>query len=233
MSPNRADRILGEWSAVAGTATRPPSPADSLGPRTTGLGISLAGAGLLALALVVALAWLSGRDERSNAGDTTPPSANATPSPEASAAVIPDPSSTPAPSQNPCVRLAAPLTWEGAAGQRIAHVKLINRSDTDCLMGEFERVQYVDGGNVVLIEGPAAPGFLTVPGHSSVSTLIEIGNYCGPAPEQPVGITFTYASGGVLIVGSPKTQEELSVPPCNGPNDPATIEMQPWIPSDE
>jgi hypothetical protein len=234
MSPNRADRILGEWSAVAKTATPPPSPAESLGPRTSGLGISLVGASLLAIALVVGLAWLGGRDEQPSAGDTTPP---------ASEAVVPAPSSTPEPSAthdasptpdatlNPCVHLSTPLTWEGAAGQRIATITLTNPDDGDCVLGEFERVQYVDAANKPLIEGPAAPGSLTVPANSSVSTLVEIGNYCGPEPEQPVGIVFVKASGGILLIGSPESAADMSVPPCNGPNAPATIQMQPWAPS--
>jgi len=249
MSPNRADRILGEWSAVAKTATPPPSPAAALGRRPTGLGISLVGASLLAIALVVGLAWLGSRDEQSNVGDTTPPT------PPASQAVVPGPSVTPEVSTapeatstpeaseppeasatpeatlNPCVHLSTPLTWEGAAGQRIATITLTNREDGDCVLGEFERVQFVDAGNQPLIDGPAAPGVVTVPAHSSVSTLVEIGNYCGPAPEQPVGIMFVNARGGILLIGSPESAADMSVPPCNGPNAPATIQMQPWAPA--
>ncbi|HEX5013698.1 MAG TPA: hypothetical protein VFV72_06000 [Candidatus Limnocylindrales bacterium] len=243
MSPNRADRLLGEWSAVASTAKPPASPERALRGRAGGLGFSLIGVGLLALALVVGLAWLSGRDERPNVGDTSPPSSSAAPTPApspsapASPASPPVPSSTPevsptpSPTLNPCIHLAAPLEWEGAAGQRIAHVTLVNRNDGDCLIGEFERVQYVDGANRPLIEGPAAPGFLTIPANSSVSTLVEVGNYCGPEPQQPVGIIFVYKTGGILLVGSPEDQADLSVPPCNGQNAPATIQMQPWAPS--
>ncbi|MFL5724944.1 MAG: hypothetical protein ACJ77F_01255 [Chloroflexota bacterium] len=245
MSANRADRILGEWSAVVRTATPPPSPIRSPEPRAGGLGVSLIGAGLLALALVVGFAWLSGRDEPSGVGDTAPSATAGAPSSEASsavvpepsatpgtsAAVVPEPSPTPAATLDPCVHLAAPLTWEGAAGQRIAHVTLTNRADEDCLLGEFKLVQYVDARNRVLIEGPAVGGSVTVPAHGSLSTMVDIGNYCGVAPEQPVGIVFVNAGGGILLVGSPLSATDMSVPPCNGPNSPATIQMQPWVSS--
>ncbi|MFL5749155.1 MAG: hypothetical protein ACJ767_00920 [Chloroflexota bacterium] len=259
MSANRADRILGEWSAVVRTATPPPSPIRSPEPRAGGLGVSLIGAGLLALALVVGFAWLSGRDEPSGVGDTAPsatagaPSSEASsavvpepsatpgtsaavvpepsPTPGTSAAVVPEPSPTPAATLDPCVHLAAPLTWEGAAGHRIAHVTLTNRAADDCLLGEFKLVQYVDARNRVLIEGPAVGGSVTVPAHGSLSTMVDIGNYCGVAPEQPVGIVFVNARGGILLVGSPLSATDMSVPPCNGPNSPATIQMQPWVSS--
>ena len=228
MSPNRADRILEEWSEVARTVTPPPSPATSLGPRVRGIGVNLVGVGLLVLALVVGLAWLGGRDRQSDVGDTTPPSSTAAPAPDASSAVVPKPSAMIAPSLNPCVYLSTPISWEGATGQRIAHVTLNNRREDDCALGEFERVQYVDAGNVALIEGPAPAGELTIPGHSSVSTLIEIGNYCGPAPEQPVGFVFVSRSGGTLLVGSAAADADMSVPPCMGSSAPATIQMQRW-----
>lgn len=228
MSPNRADRILEEWSAVVRTVTPPPSPAEPLGPRVRGIGVNLVGVGLLVLALVVGLAWLGGRDEQSDVGDTAPPSSSAAPAPDGSSAVVPEPSATIAPSLNPCVYLSTPLSWEGAAGQRIAHVTLNNRRDGDCVLGEFERVQYVDAGNVALIEGPAPAGELTIPAHSSVSALIEIGNYCGPAPEQPVGFVFVGTNGGTFLVGAAEADADMSVPPCMGSSAPATIQMQPW-----
>src|SRR5262245_31851428 len=236
MSPNRADRILGEWSAVAKTATPPPAPSTSDGSRTSGLGFSLVGAGLLAVVLVVGLAWLGNRDRQPTVGDTTPPTPPASeavvlPSSAPEASATPDGSPTPEATMNPCVHLSTPLTWEGAAGQRIATITLTNREDGDCVLGEFEREQYVDAGNHPLIDGPATPGSLTVPADSSVSTLVEIGNYCGPAPEQPVGIMFVDARGGIFLIGSPASAVDMSVPPCNGPNAPATIQMQPWMPS--
>jgi hypothetical protein len=156
----------------------------------------------------------------------------ATPStPSASPTTSPSPSATPSvrpsPTLNPCIRLSAPITWEGAAGHRIAHITLTNRGDGECVIGEFERVQYVDGTNRVLIEGPASAGLLTIPAHSSVSTLVQIGNFCGPTPLQPVGFIFVKAEG-ILIVGSDASQADMSVPPCISSSASATIEMQPW-----
>jgi hypothetical protein len=60
--------------------------------------------------------------------------------------------------------------------------------------------------------------------------MVEVGNYCGPALPQPVSIRFVFPSGGFLAVESPESEADMSVPPCNGPGAPATIQMQPWEP---
>ena len=249
MTPKRSDEVLSEWAAVTKTATPPGAPPRATTASIVGPGFSLAGAVVLVVALVAAMAWLGNRDGSTGPGavpsdtpapsvavvapsSTPAPSATATPTPSPAAtptpADTPAPTPTPAATMNPCVHLAAPLHWEGAAGSRIAQITLTNRTDGDCQLGEFTHVRYVDGGNHALIEGPATPGAVIVPAHSSLSTLVEVSNYCGPVPEQPVGIIFENARGGILLVGSPASEADMSVPPCNGPGQPGSIQMQPW-----
>ena len=140
------------------------------------------------------------------------------------------PEASPAASPEPCYRLSAPLSWDGAAGQRIATITVSNPTNGTCVIDGMTRVQYVDGRNNVLIDGPVPAGGerLSIPPHGQVRTMVEIGNYCGPQPAQPVGIIFRFANGGFFLVGSPASQADLSVPPCNGPGQPPTIQMQPW-----
>jgi uncharacterized protein DUF4232 len=231
MTPKRSDDVLSEWSAVTQTATPPGPPNRSAGPRVAGAGISLVGVSLLAIGLVVALAWLGGRDSRPTVGDTTPPTpAPAAPSPAASqsqaAAATPQP--TPEATLGPCQRLEMPLTWEGAAGQRIATITLTNRFEGTCVIEGLTRVEYADGTKA-LIEGPVPAGadHVTIGPHSSVRTMVEVGNYCGPAPTD-VNIVFRRNEQSFVIIGSPASQADMAVPPCNGPGQPATIQMQPW-----
>jgi hypothetical protein len=233
MTPKRSDEVLSEWSAVTRTATPPGPPSKSVAPRAGGVGISLAGVGLLAIGLVVALAWLGNRDSRPGVGDTTPPIPSPTissPAATQSANATATPSPSPTATLGPCSHLSTPLSWEGAAGQRIATITVTNGSDGTCVINGITHVQYVDAGNHVLIDGPVptGAGTLTVAPHSSVTTMVEIGNYCGPAPEQPVGIAFTDGDRKLLLIGSPASQADMSVPPCNGPAQPGSIQMHPW-----
>jgi uncharacterized protein DUF4232 len=234
MERKGADRILHEWSAVARSATPPGPPIRAAGPRAVGAGISLVGVSLLAIGLVVALAWLGGRDSRPTVGDTTPPTPTpAVPSPAASESQAPaataEPTpATPEPTLGPCQRLETPLTWEGAAGQRIATITLTNRFGGTCVIDGLTQVEYADGTKA-LIAGPVPAGadHVTIGPHSSVTTMVEVGNYCGPAPTD-VNIVLRRSEQSFVIIGSPASQADMAVPPCNGPGQPATIQMQPW-----
>jgi hypothetical protein len=253
MTPKRSDEVLSEWSAVSRTATPPGAPPHARIASAAGPGISIAGAAVLVVVVVATLAWLGNRDGAVGPGSaptatpaatpaasiavavpmaspTPAPAIHVPPTPEPSQAPTPTPPPAASPTLGPCTHLSTPLTWDGAAGQRIATITVTNRSDGTCVIDGMTRVQYVDAGNHPLIDGPvpAGAGTLTVGPHSSVTTMVEIGNYCGPAPEQPVGIAFTDGARRLFLVGSPASQADMSVPPCNGPGQPGTIQMHPW-----
>jgi hypothetical protein len=171
----------------------------------------------------------------------------ASPSASASAAIVAPPTaiespaataSTPAPAATavaPCglANLEARITlWEGAAGHRIAHVELTNTGFDACVIQAKARPQLVDGNRSVLIDGtsPAAPDpFLTVDAGGVLKTLVQDGNYCGPAPVAPVSVAFVLADGS-HVLATPFSPTDATVPPCLGSGSKADIEMQPWAP---
>ena len=80
----------------------------------------------------------------------------------------------------------------------------------------------MDGSSTELMQGSAASerNTITIPAGGSVTTLVDVSNYCGAAPVAPVGIAFDI-DGIATVIATP-------VPPCNGPGQPGTIQMQPW-----
>jgi hypothetical protein len=164
------------------------------------------------------------------------PAAVAPPSAVASGAAT---ASTPAPSALvlvvPCdnATLAARITlWEGAAGHRIAHVELTNTGSSACVVQATLRPQLVDGNRSVLIDGAAPAGsdpLLTLAPGKTLKTLVQDGNYCGPAPVAPVSVAFVLADGN-HVLAAPVSPTDATVPPCLGSGSKADIEMQPWAP---
>ncbi len=177
----------------------------------------------------------------SSSSSTVPPtqsSATASPTPTPTLIAITTSAPTPTPTATtigPCdpAKLAARITqWEGAAGHRIAHVELTNTGSGPCIVGMMARPQLVDGHGSVLIDGsgPPSSGFLTAAPGSIVKTLVQDGNYCGPAPVPPVTVAFVLSGGG-RIVASPVSPTDATVPPCLGaPGSAGDIQMQPWAP---
>jgi hypothetical protein len=177
-------------------------------------------------------------------GSPPPVAASATPG---SSAVVPPPATpvpTPAPTPSPkptgptisaCdpAHLAARITlWEGAAGHRIAHVELTNTSARSCTTRALDKPQLVDGHGSVLIDGtaPGASKTLTVAAGGTLKTLVQDGNYCGPAPVAPVTVAFVLSNGG-RFVATPFSKSDATVPPCLGAaGSKGDIEMQPWAP---
>jgi hypothetical protein len=148
----------------------------------------------------------------------------------------PAPASTPSPTPGVAAcgptNIAARITsWEGAAGQRIASVELTNTSPAACTLRAQSRPQLVDGmGRTLIDSGAAGPSpFLTVNPGGRLTTLVEDGNYCGPAPLAPVRIALNLG-GGQRIIASPPTPTDATVPPCNGPTLGAYIRMHTWAP---
>jgi hypothetical protein len=249
MEPDRAERILDEWSSVARSATPPGPPPRGATTSVTGAGISLAGAAVLVVALVAVFAVLNNRPDQTAPGalPSTSPSpsvAFASPSPSVAVAIpappTPTPSASPAPTAAPSgspalaacdgSSLSARITsWEGAAGSRIANVRLTNAGAAPCATTAVARARLVDGGGTELIQGaqPSGGATITIPAGASVTTLVQVSNYCGAAPVAPVGIAFDI-NGVATVLAKPASNTDATVPPCNGPGQPGTIEMHPW-----
>jgi hypothetical protein len=224
MDPSRVNRILEEWRAVAAQARRPAAPPRGIAVRSGLTTSTLASAGLAVAALVVAVLWLGGRAPNGSGG--IPPT-----SPDSTASPLVTPS--PVPTLGPCdpTKLPARITlWEGAAGHRIAHVELTNPGPSPCTVPAMARPQLVDGEGTVLIDGsnPTSSDVLTMGPGDVLTTLVQDGNYCGPAPVAPVSVAFVLTDGG-RIVADPFSATDATVPPCLGtPGSAGTIEMQPW-----
>jgi hypothetical protein len=229
MDPSRSNRILDDWSAIASEARRPAAPPRGVVVRSGLPGATLAGAGFVVVALVLAGLLLGRQDPNgtNGVGGSTPP---VTPSASQPAETTPSPS----PTTGPCgpENVAAAITmWEGAAGHRIAHVDLTNDRSDPCFLETMARPQLVDGNGSVLIDGasPASSKSVLVNPGDVLRTLVQAGNYCGPAPARWVSVAFVLSDGG-SIVASPESPTDRTVPPCLGAAEPATIDMQPLAP---
>jgi hypothetical protein len=243
MEPSRVSRILEDWSAVANEARRPAAPPRGIVFRSGFAGATLASAGLVVAALAIAVVLLSRQGPNDVIGSSPSPltpSASPVASPSASPAASPSPSASPvaspsvtaAPTVGQCeaAQLAARITlWEGAAGNRIAHVELTNVGPAACTVEAMSRSQLVDGNGAVLIDGaiPPASGVLSVNPGDVLKTLVEDANYCGPEPVAPVSVAFVFTGDG-RVVAAPVSPTDTTLPPCNGPGSPADIEMHPW-----
>jgi hypothetical protein len=171
------------------------------------------------------------------------PVGGGTPSPTATTRALPTTTAAPtattaaSPAQGPCdpARLVARITlWEGAAGHRIAHVELTNTASAACQVADLATPQLVDGTGAVLIDGtpPASSSTLSMTPGAVFKTLVQDGNYCGPAPAPPVSVAFVFPGGLGRIVATPLSATDTSgLPPCLGaPGSAGDIEMQPWAP---
>ena len=122
--------------------------------------------------------------------------------------------------------------WEGAAGHRIASVVVENRTTISCRLPTELQVKLADNVDRPLIVGPpvVATTWITLPPGGSATTLVQVGNYCGPAPVEPVTIAFTMPDGGVFGLAPHQGSGDLGgVPPCNGVDGPKDdIQMQPF-----
>jgi len=166
---------------------------------------------------------------------TSAPTPDIASSPESSPVATPaEPTptpSTPAPEVAACnpAGLAARITqWTGAAGHRIAEVEL--RTDGGiCSLLVKQQLVLVDGSGRALIEGAPARTrkTITLDAGAIATTMVDAANYCGPAPVAPVTIAFVLPDGG-SIVAAPPTTGLGGVPPCNGPGEPASIQMHAW-----
>jgi Protein of unknown function (DUF4232) len=243
MARDRVNRVLDEFSAVTSAAPRPESPARRVVMRQRFPVATLTGASLIVVTVAVA-ALVFGRSGPSTAVGASPSvpagtAVGASPSvPAGTAAASTPAASAPAASPSgdvagaPCdpANLAARITlWEGAAGSRIAHVEVKNGGTVACILETVARPRLVGGDGTVLIDGkaPATSRGLSLPAGATASTLVQASNYCGAAPVAPVSIHFQLADKRE-IVAAPVSPTDVTVPPCLGSGQQATIAMQPW-----
>jgi len=131
-------------------------------------------------------------------------------------------------------QLSARITmWEGAAGSRIAHVRLYNTSFTNCYVRNFPQVRLVSATGHTLIAGHAASttgATHTIHPLHYLTSLVSASNYCGGSFTAPVTLTFTLANNHGHVVAIPlRTTDTSGVPPCNGsPGSAGHISMHAW-----
>jgi hypothetical protein len=186
-----------------------------------GAGTDLRGRLVWILAAGLLVAALAGVAVIGGAGDglVTPPASDAmTPRPTSTAACTPN-------------DVDAVITaWQGAAGSRIATVELHNTAGFPCTMWAVSGAKLVDAGGGTLI-GPGGGGSSATPTEIGATevlhTLVEVSNYCGPAPEAPVTVVFQQ-NAAIFVATALSPADLTGLPPCNGENQPAVIEMQPW-----
>jgi hypothetical protein len=192
----------------------------------------LAGAGLLAIAAFGGLS-LSG-------GGGTPSVPIAVATPTSVASIVPTTSpvavATPAPTARPIVACAPAdltarvLSWDGAAGQRTASLRLTNTSSTSCTFPSITQPQLVDGAGKVLIDGAkvATSKALTLPAGASLTSMAQDGNYCGPTPVAPITVAIVLPGGGRVAAAPVSQTDTFGLAPCMGSGSPAYIQMQAW-----
>jgi hypothetical protein len=181
---------------------------------TARLGVVLAGALVGALALGVYIgAGGAGQTQSSNAPGPTPTTVTS--------------------ALAPCVAsdLSGHISaWDGAAGHRIATIIVRNEGKADCALPEYLRPALIDGSGRALMVGELRPepAPIDLPAALTASSMVDMANYCGPAPAEgltirlylPDDTSFELTSLGSLAY-------PLDPPPCNGAGAPASIEMQP------
>lgn len=121
-------------------------------------------------------------------------------------------------------------SWDGAAGSRIAMVELTN-SGSVCVFPTRTQPQLIDAGGAVLIHGApvSSSATLSLAFNGRLTTMVEVGNYCGPTPSEPVTVAFILADGGqVVALPDGRAGDVDGVPPCLGSTQPATIQAQAW-----
>jgi hypothetical protein len=123
--------------------------------------------------------------------------------------------------------------WEGAAGSRIADVRIVNTSFGACVIRDLPRVQLVSARGLILIRGAAASTTAathTVPALGFLRTEVATSNYCGRAYTGPVTLAFVLPGTLGRVVAMPVSATDTAgVPPCLGaPGSVGHISMHAW-----
>lgn len=203
-------------AAAFGVLSNQPRPSDGVG----------------ASASDVALASPSAASEPAAGPTTTPPIIVITAPPTASPNPTPAPTPTPEPTIGPCgpgLMEAQVVSWEGAAGSRIATLTARNTGDRACLVATTTRSQLIDGAGTVLADSGPAPdsAALTVAPGEAIHALTRVSNVCTSPVVPAVTVRFD-AGGGSVITARPVSATDVTVPPCNGPSQPSGMDPPIW-----
>lgn len=208
-------------------------------PMTSRRPASAASAALLvfSLGLVLAACSTTGPSIAASAPASPAPIATVavTASPVLSAAPAVSPTPTPISGTAPCdpASLSAVIkSWDSGAGHRIASVELTSNGKSDCTLHALAKPQLVAGDGAVLIDGVGinSSTVLTLHYYDVVSTMVDVDNYCGPAPVAPVTVAFVFPGPEGRVVATAMSPTDTSgVPPCMGTN-PGSIDMHPFGP---
>lgn len=156
-----------------------------------------------------------------------------TPTPSPTPLPSPSPSASPSAADAPCGPAGVEVTggpWSGAAGSRGSDVVVRNTSAGTCTLPAGPSVALVDQAGAVLLSSPphAGLGPQLAPGASSTFSLV-LGNWCNQNASLPLHFSLALAGGSVDVDQlSVATVDDL--PPCNGPEQPATLTTTAWHP---
>lgn len=155
------------------------------------------------------------------------------PSPSATPAPSPSPNASASTAEAPCAAASLEVTggpWGGAAGSRGSDIQVRNTSQELCVLPAGPSVALVDQAGAVLLSTPpqAGPGPQLAPGSSSTFSLV-MGNWCNQDASLPLHFSLALAGESMDVAGlSVTTVDDL--PPCNGPDQPATLTTTSWQP---
>jgi len=155
------------------------------------------------------------------------------PSPVPTQGPSPSPSASPSAADVPCTAASLEVSggpWGGAAGSRGSDVEVRNVGQEACTLPAGPSVALVDQAGAVLLSTPpqAGAGPELAPGASSTFSLV-MGNWCNQDASLPLHFSLALAAGSVDVAElSVATVDDL--PPCNGPDQPATLTTTPWQP---
>jgi hypothetical protein len=168
------------------------------------------------------------------------PTSTSTPGPtqaEPSASVV-APSMPPA-STGPAATAAAALClsgalavsggpWGAAAGSRGADIIVANQGDVACTLTATAQVAIVDDTSEPIVQSDPSTdgGPLLDPGESAAFTIL-FGNWCDESAALPLHVLVRTADAGLQVQGLDLTASDL--PPCNGPDQPPVLNVQPWV----
>jgi hypothetical protein len=141
-------------------------------------------------------------------------------------------------------QLRAVGSMEGAAGSREGSIGLTNLSDTTCTLEGTPAITLLDDGltpitsDVTFVSSPAGwvadgspqpPGWpvVTIAPGDPASVRVRWSNWCPDGRVAPLW-RIDIPGGGTVDVSN--GMDSVPPPPCNGPDEPSTIEVGPFEP---
>lgn len=119
--------------------------------------------------------------------------------------------------------------WGGAAGSRGSDIVAENRGATACILPAIPTVALVDAaGTTLLTSSPIQAGAgPELPAGDTIGFSLLIGNWCEQPVSLPLHFRLALVSDGVDI-GTLSVATVDDLPPCNGPDQPATLSATDW-----